>query len=369
MRRLSTPLLLVLLLFPLTVLHCSRETPPQGAPPARVSATSRQIELRDVPDYYEVSGTLVSRNPVTIVAKVMGTVHKVSFTQGQRISRGDVLALIDAPDIKASSDRAASAAAEAENALAIARADAEFAENTFKRYDALYKEKAVSQQEFESIETKKRVALDQVKRMQSLVAQARAEKQRSEAQLAFATIVAPVTGIITAKQIYEGSTVLPGSALLTLETEDLLRLEINADERMLPRVKRGMQVSVQVSALGTEYTGTIGEVVPAVDPQSRTFPVKIDLPQHGALKLGMYASVRIPLGLVKKIMIPKEAVLTRGQLSYAYVLDGNDIARMRLVRTGKAEGSTIEIVSGLSGGERIVVKLGDTVQEGVKIVP
>jgi RND family efflux transporter MFP subunit len=181
--------------------------------------------------------------------------------------------------------------------------------------------------------------------------------------------VAPVTGIITAKQVYEGSTVLPGSVLLTLETEELLRLEVSADERILPRVKRGMQVPVRVSALGAEYTGTVGEVVPAVDTQSRTFPVKIDLPQQGALKLGMYASVRIPLGMAKKIAVPKEAVLTRGQLSYAYVLDGNDVARMRLVRTGKAEGSTIEIVSGLSGGEKIVVKLDDTVQEGVKIVP
>ena len=369
MRRLFITSVLLLLLFPPFLWNCGKETPSQKAPPAQVSAPTRPVELREVSDYYEVSGTAVSRNPITIAAKVMGTVTKVTFTQGQRVARGEVLAFIDAPDIKASSERAASAATEAENTLAMAKADAEFAENSFKRYEALYQEKALSQQEFESFETRKRVAQDQVKRMQSLLSQAKAEKTRAEAQLAFTSIVAPVSGIITAKHIYEGSTVLPGTALLTLETEDLLRLEINADERILPRVKRGMQVPVQVHALQKEYTGTVGEIVSAVDPQSRTFTLKIDVPQDGSLKLGMYAVIRIPLGTAQKIMIPKEAVFTRGQLSYVYVLDSGDIAAMRLVRIGKIEGASAEVVSGLSGGEKIVATLNDKVQEGVRIVP
>jgi RND family efflux transporter MFP subunit len=280
-----------------------------------------------------------------------------------------LLAVIDAPDIRAAVDRAQAAVTEAENGLAMARADAQFAESTFERYQGLFQDKAVSRHEFESVETKKRVAQDQVKRMESLLSQAKAERARAEAQASFTHVTAPLKGIVTVKHIYEGSTVLPGTPLLTLETEEAMRLEVQTDERLLPLVRQGMALPVRVAAIEKEFTGTVTEIVSAVDPQTRTFKLKIDLPRDPALKLGMYALVRIPVGMTRKIVIPPDAVRTRGQLAYVLTLDANNIAGMRLVRTGKTENSLTEIVSGLSAGERIVAPLDETVQEGTQVTP
>lgn len=362
------PVFLVLF-FTLFVTQCAGETSSQKMPPAKVSAPVITVESREAPEFYEVSGTVVSRNPITMVAKVMGTITKVGFVQGQKVDKGMLLAVIDAPDIRAAVERAASAVAEAENGLAMARADAHFAESSFERYQGLYQDKAVSRHEFESVETKKRIAQDQVKRMDSLLSQAKAEKARVDAQASFAQITAPVSGIITAKHIYEGSTVLPGAPLLTLETEDALRLEVQADERILPLLRKGMTLPVYTTTLQKEFNGSAGEIVSVVDPQSRTFKLKVDLPRDSALKLGMYAVIRIPVGTVPKILIPADAIRARGQLAYVFAVDANNIAGMRLVRVGKVENGLTEIVSGLSAGEKIVSTLNDRVQEGAQVTP
>jgi membrane fusion protein, multidrug efflux system len=355
--------------FALFITQCTSETSTQKMPPTKVSAPVITVESREAPEFYEVSGTIISRNPITIVAKVMGTITQVGFVQGQKVEKGVLLAIIDAPDIRASVERAAAAVTEAENGLAMARADAQFAESSFERYQGLYQDKAVSRHEFESVETKKRVAQDQAKRMGSLLSQARAEKARLEAQASFTQIRAPVKGIITLKHVYEGSTVLPGAPLLTMETEDVLRLEVQADERILLLLRQGMTLPVYVSALQKKFTGRVSEIVSAVDPQTRTFRLKIDLPGDPALKLGMYAGIRIPVGTAKKILIPADAIRARGQLAYVFALDANNIAAMRLVRAGKVENGLTEIVSGLSAGEKIVATLNDRVQEGTQVNP
>jgi membrane fusion protein, multidrug efflux system len=362
-------LVFLALFFALFISQCTGETSSQKMSPAKVSAPVLVVESREVPEFYEVSGTIVSRNPVNMVAKVMGTVTKVAFAQGQKVEKGVSLAVIDAPDIRASVERAAAAVTEAEHGLAMARADAQFAESSFERYQGLYQDKAISRHEFESVETKKRVAQDQVKRMESLLSQARAEKARLDAQASFTQIRAPVKGIITVKHVYDGSTVLPGAPLLTMETEDALRLEVQADERILLRLRQGMTLPVYVSALQKEFTGTVSEIVSAVDPQTRTFRLKTDLPGDPALKLGMYAVVRIPVGTAKKILIPADAIRARGQLAYVFALDANNITTMRLVRVGKVENGLTEIVSGLSAGEKIVATLNDRVQEGTQVNP
>lgn len=334
---------------------------------ATVKAPIYTIEKSVKDELYETSGTVVSRNPVKIASKVMGTVVEMKVEEGAEVKKGQLLVLMDAPEIKAMLDRANSAVVEAEKAIAMAQINAQHAENTYRRYERLYNEKAISQQEFESIKTKRDIAHDEVKRLNAVLDQAKAEKERAKAALEYTKIYAPISGIVTEKLGSVGLNVMPGTPLITIESNTNLRLEVNIDEKVLPIVKRGKKIGVLFTALNKELEGVIGDIVPAVDPTNRTFKLKIDLPVNPSIKLGMYGVIKLPIGKKDVITVPETAILNRGQLSYVYVLDSEGKAVLRLVRTGESKDGFVEILSGLSAGEKIVKEANKAV-DGAKII-
>lgn len=332
-----------------------------------VSAKILKVSEQEVEDFYEVSGTVVSKNPVNIISKTMGTITNINVEEGKFVKKGELLIVLDSPEIKASQDRAKSAVNEAEKALEIAKTNYQYTENTYRRYENLYKEKVISRQEFENIESKRNISLEEVKRLETVLSQAKAEKERVDGLASYLKIYSPVDGIITSKPATTGMNIMPGMQLLTIETLDNLRIEVNLDEKILPYIKKGLVFPVYFSTLNKEYKGTVSEYVPAIDPVSRTFKVKIDLPKDPKISLGMFGTVKIPLGKTRKILIPKSAVLMKGQLNYVYALDEKNIATMRIIRTGKEDGNLIEVLSGLKDGDRIVEEISEKIKDGVLI--
>lgn len=332
-----------------------------------IKVTLFNAEKKDVQDFYEVSGTTISKNPVKIVSKIMGTVIELRFEEGRYVNKGDLLLLIDAPEIKAMADRSGSNVVEAEKALTMAKINAKYAENTFNRYEKLYKEKAISLQEFEGVEAKKNLAFDEVKRLEAVLQQAKAEKERAQAMLSYTRIVSPITGVVTEKFANIGVNVMPGSPLVTIETEKELRLEANVDEKLLSSLKKMQKVSIYFDAIQKEVVGTISEIVPSIDPVNRTFKLKINIPTTVGVKLGMYGIVRVPLGKKEVIVVPKKSILERGQLTYVYVVDSANKATLRLVKCGAEIDGMVEILSGLTYGEKIVLE-ADKAKDGANIV-
>lgn len=350
------------------LLGCSKEEKQEVDKKAEtIKATFFNVEKKDVEDFYEVSGTTISKNPARIVSKIMGTVIEVRFEEGQQVKKGDLLLLIDAPEIKAMADRSDSNIAEAEKALMMAKINAKYAESTFNRYEKLYKEKAISLQEFEGVEAKKNLAFDEVKRLESVLQQAKAEKERTQAMLSYTRIVSPIAGVVTEKFANIGVNVMPGSPLVTIETEKELRLEANVDEKLLLSLKKMQKLSIYFDAIQKEVLGTISEIVPSIDPVNRTFKLKINIPTNLGVKLGMYGIVRVPVGKKEVIIVPKKSILARGQLTYVYVVDTENRSTLRLVKCGVEKDGMVEILSGLTYGERIVLE-ADKAKDGAKIV-
>ncbi len=319
-----------------------------------IKAETFVVKTEEVEDIYEISGTVISRNPTKIVSKIMGTVTEVKVEEGQRVSKGTLLITIDSPELKAALERAYSGVSEAEKAVSVAKVNARHVENTFSRYEKLYHEKAISKQEFEDIEVKKNIALDEVKRAEAVLAQAKSERDRAEAAYSYTKVIAPISGIVTEKPATLGLNVMPGTPLLTIETDTDLRLEVNADEKVLPKIGKGMKVPVYFDVLKMEIPSVIGEIVPSIDPVNRTFKLKLDLIKKRDVTLGMYGTVRLPLGKKNMIKIPASSVITRGQLSYVYVVNSQNTATLRLIRTGETKGDFVEVLSGLNGGEKVV---------------
>jgi len=124
---------------------------------------------------------------------------------------------------------------------------------------------------------------------------------------------------------------------------------------LISHLHHGDMLSVRSTALPAKISAPITEIAPAVDPASRTFRVKLGLPPDTGLRLGQFVRVAGPVGKVRAPHVPVSAVIRRGQLEMVFVA-ADDHAQMRLVKTGRRSGTEVEILSGLSGGERVVVE-------------
>lgn len=145
-------------------------------------------------------------------------------------------------------------------------------------------------------------------------------------------------------------------------------VETSVDESLTSRIKPDMPAYITVDSLGKTLQGRIREVVPLVDPASRTFIVKITVPDEN-LRSGLFARVRIPLGNRSAILVPNGAIVSKGQLTGVYVVDGQGMVTYRLIRTGKQFPNGIEVLSGLSPRERIITGNVEKAVDGGILAP
>jgi len=307
--------------------------------PAVTGVTVSAVQPARVGEFYETSGTVRARVSSVIASRVMGTVTAVHVRAGDRVTAGQLLATIDDRD-------AAQRVRAAEQAFEAAKQGRSMAELTWQRYRKLHDEKALARQEIDQIETQKKVADAQYE-------QARAGLEEARVWQGFTRITAPLPGVVTERRVDPGSMAMPGMPLFTVEGDGGFQLEAAVDEALSGKVRVGTGAAVTIDTLGLDTAGRVIEVVPAVDPATRTFIVKIALAGRG-LKSGLFARVRLPRGEREAILVPKEAVVERGQLTGVFAVDPRGIVTYRLVRTGKAFEGGLEVLSGLQAGDRII---------------
>ena len=183
-----------------------------------------------------------------------------------------------------------------------------------------------------------------------------------------ATVRAPYDGRVVNKMIDVGDLAAPGTPFFTIEQEGLYCADLVLPERHIQEVSVGMPVKVVVDALGSqEVKGTIGRIIPSADARSRSFQLKVAMPEDLDLKSGMFARVFIPIGGTGMLLVPRAAIKYEGQLTGVFVVDDQRVARFWLVRTGKIIGDRVEIISGLKPGQRYVMTIGPTLKDGVKV--
>lgn len=307
---------------------------------AVTGVTLAEVHPTQVDEYYETSGTVRAKTISVIASRVMGTVTSVKVKEGDRVHAGQALMTIDDRDV-------AQRVKAAEKAVEAAKQHKSLSDITYRRYKNLHDEKAISQQEIDQIETQKKVSDMEYERAKAMLA---------EAQIyhGFTRISAPTSGVVTEKKIELGSMAVPGIPILTVEDNSYFRIEANVDERLSGKLKIGMPVDVIIDSIGQEAKGRITEIIPAVDPMSRTFLIKIAL-KMPSLKTGLYGKVLIPEGKREAILVPQKAIVEKGQLVGVYVVDDKGVITYRLIKAGKKYGEQIEVLSGLSGGEKIIV--------------
>ncbi|MBI1736683.1 MAG: efflux RND transporter periplasmic adaptor subunit [Candidatus Rokubacteria bacterium] len=383
-----------------TLAGCSRAErdvatkPPQAPAPqvVRVDAAT----LRAVPLVVEPVGTVRARAQSVLSSRIVAAVVGVHVREGQRVRAGDLVVTLDDRDLSADLRRATAAAREAREALeevrrataasarAIEAASAqdELATSTLRRYRGLLDRELIAPQQYDEVSARARAAAADLaglrethaalgaKREQALarIEQADADLARSRVGGDHARLLAPMDGIVVTRSVEVGNMAAPGVPLVAIETERY-RLEVNVEESELGRVRLGQQTPVVIEALGLQRSGTVEEIVPAADPASRTFLVKIDLGADPGLRSGLYGRARFVVGERRTLVVPRAAVVDRGQLRSVFVVDGAATARLRLVTTGRAWDGGVEVLSGLAEGDRVVVEGAERLVDGAALEP
>ena len=355
-----------------------------------------------VEDYYEAVGTVRSKTTSVLSSKIVGNIIAVHIREGSLTRLGQLLIEIDDRDINAQLKKAQAGFREAQDTLEeieqiirasesardAAQANKVLAASTFQRYRALLEQRSVSQQEFDEMLAKNKVAeaeADRTDRMlQSILAkknqvlarieQAKAEVVNAQISLSYTRITSPINGVVTVKQADVGTLAAPGAPLLTIEDGAHYRLEATVEESQIRNIRLGNPVKVIVDALGEEISSRVTEVVPTSDPASRSYVVKIDLPAAGRrsgsqsnLCSGLFGKARFAIRTREALLIPQTAILHRGQLVAVYALDSQEIAYLRLIKTGKPYGDRVEVLSGLNNGDRIIVDRVEEISDGNRI--
>jgi len=284
------------------------------------------------------------------------------------VRTGQTLIVLDRRDLEANlrlataaRTEAESAVTEAEDAIASATASLELARVTHQRFQNLLAKTSVSQQEFDesqarlkSAEAALQMATARRRQLDARHSQGEAEVTAARVALGYATLIAPFDGLVIERKFDPGSLTSPGAPILVIEREGDLRLEASVDESRQNVIRIDESVAVEIDGLDRSISGRVAEIVPSVDPVTRTLTAKIDLPQIPGIRTGMFGRASFAVGKREALLVPQSAILEKGQIRCVHVVEG-DTARMRLVTVGEAQHDSREILSGLEAGERIVV--------------
>ncbi len=291
----------------------------------------------------EVAGSVESVQRATIGAKIPGPIEEMPISLGLAVKKGALLARISAGEITARLSQAETQLAQAQR--------------NFEREKRLLGKDASTRETVNALEDAYRVA--------------EAGVREAKAMRDYTRITAPFAGIITQKMANAGDLATPGMPLLVLENTEHLQVVAAVPEGLALKIKRGDAPTVHVQAAEFSKAGTVTEISPAADTASRTALVKIRIDGNTSLRPGQYARVALPGDAgVNAFLIPETALFRFGQMERLFVIQ-NNIARLRLVRSGEHREGQVEILSGLNAEEQVVIQGGERLVDGqsVTIVP
>jgi multidrug efflux system membrane fusion protein len=330
----------------------------------------------------ETLGTVRARATAAVAPQVMGRLTAVAVSEGSVVAAGALLATIDDTTVRAQLASAEGAVTEAEaaredvdRAISQAEAGKALAEKTYERFRKLLDGKVVTQQEFDEVELRRTVAVKDLERaqqkraqMSAKIAQARGQADAAKAMLAWTRVIAPFAGIIVEKRADPGSMAVPGVPLFVLEDPRRHRIETFVSETYLPLLRKGTPVQVVLDAdPGNPFSAVVTEIVPAIDPASRTFTVKADLPA-GRARSGQSGKVRFAAGKGTVLAVPKRAITRAGGSDGVFTVGARDnVARLSMITLGAEFDDRVEVLSGIEDGARVALSPIDKLSDGARV--
>jgi RND family efflux transporter MFP subunit len=290
------------------------------------------------------------------IAGAGGRVIRVLVDAGSWVRAGQTLAVIDR---SVQTQQAAQQAASIE----AAKAQAELAQAEYDRALALQARGFISKSDIDTKKATRDAALAQVRVAQAQLAATRA-------QIGQLNVVAPTAGLILARNVELGQVVSSGStALFRLAEGGEMEMRAQLAQQDLAAIHVGMPASVTPVGAQAPLAGTVWQVAPVIDPQSRLGEVRISIPYTPAVKPGGFAEAKITAGETSAPLLPQSAVLSDEQGNYVYIINGKNEVERRNIKIGNVSDSGVTVAEGLSGNEAVVLSAGPFLNPGQKVNP
>lgn len=308
---------------------------------------------------FYLSGEVTAKQTANISTRMMGYVNKIYVKPGDKVSAGQLLVSISSDEILAKKAQVQAMITEAEAAAKNAQRD-------YDRFKTLREQNSVSDKELENVSL-------QNTSMNAKVQMARQQMNEVNAMLAYTNIRAPFSGVVTQKMMDEGSMANPGMPILSIEQSGELQIVASVPENYIQYVKVGDVARIELKSLGVTIDEKVSELSPSAFRTGGQYMMKlaIDAKDKENIRSGMYANIlilnKIGESLSSKIMLDKNSIVHRDQLTGVYVVNDQSEANLRWVRLGKTIGNQIEILSGLSLSDKVVSKAEGKLYNGAKV--
>ncbi len=338
-----------------------------------------QAQRIDLTRKISLPGTLVAFNEATLYGKVAGYLRSISVDKGDRVRAEQTLAIIEVPEMAKEVEQAEATYQEAQAGLNKAKAETELQAVTFRRYLDVQSQDpdAISKQEVDEWRAKYEAARAEAQLAEAKVRTTRANRDRLVALNAYSRIIAPFSGVVTARFVDPGALIQAATSsvqaqpILTLQDFAMLRAYVSVPELEVPMIRKGKDMTLTTAAYpGKVFRGSVTRFAEALDPATRTMKTEIDIPNPQALlRPGMYANVTLELEKhPSAVVIPDAALLIEGDRKFAYIARGGTAHRVAL-ETGLDDGNQVEVISGLKGGESVIVTGKEALAEGKPVEP
>ena len=376
------------------------------AAPAAVEVTTAPAILRELPRFFEATGSLAGDQQTDVAPSVAGKVTAIGVDLGSYVKRGQMIVRLDDVDSKlrveqaqAQLEQAKAALRQAEEKIGLragqnfdvnqipevvnARVAFELAEKNLRRAEKLIESGDVSRANYDDQKARRdqlkevyEAALSLGRQNFAAVATARANVANAESQLglarrnlSYALVFSPIDGYVAERTADLGEYVSPTSKVATIVRINPLRIRIDIPEQAIPEVRIGQSVSVTTSAWPDKnFSGRIARISPNVTPSSRTLTVEAEVENgSGVLKPGQFASVRILQQRAEPaVLVPARAIWTESGVSRVFVIkDGH--AQQRLVQLGQSESDLVEVKGGVAADEQVATSNVDQLSDGVAV--
>jgi RND family efflux transporter MFP subunit len=366
----------------------------QGGVSSDPVAAVVKVERRNLGVALTLAGAFKPFQDVDIHAKVAGYIKNIYVDVGSRVKEGQMLAILEVPELAAQLAGSDAAVRRAEQEIRRAQGDVDRAKSALEAAHAMdvrltqaseQRAGLVAQQEVDDIHAKDLEAEAQVSSAEAALSAAQqalevavATQEQYRALSSYTRITAPYAGVVTIRYADTGSLIAAGTSSSTqsepvvrLAQISVLRLVLPIPESIAEGIRLGDAVKVHVQALNQDYVGKVSRFADALDEQTRTMHTEIDFQNaDGKLLPGMYVEARVPPAIAKDMLtVPLEAVEMNGAEGTVLVVNAQDLLEEHKVHLGLQGSTHIEVLSGLSEGERVLVGSRNEFRVGMKVTP
>ena len=308
------------------------------------------VQYREVAQSYAVEGLVEATRQSTVSAQIGGRVKEINFDVGSRVNKGQVILRID--------ERETGQALAGSNAQVLqAQATLQNAKATYERSRQLFEQKFISQSALDKAQSEYQVARAQA---------AASEAGAGQASLAhgYSAVIAPYSGVVSARLVEVGAMVMPGKPLMTGFDPEGMRVVVNVPQYKLPEIGTNPKVMVEVPSLNRLIKSASATVQPIADSRTHSTQVRVNLPDNEeGVYPGMFVRAHFVVGKANKLVIPVSAVLRRSEVVAVYVMDDKGGAKLRQIRLGDATADgAVEVLAGLNPNEQVAL---DPVKAGM----